>query len=66
MTFNQASPRDLGFKIAVMCECGVSYISSGPMIENAFEINRRLVVVMRLLGIGINELYFLRFNGFSK
>lgn len=54
VTFNQASPRGLGFKVAVMCECGVSYINSGPMIENAFEINRRLVAVMRLLGIGIN------------
>jgi len=54
VTFNQASPRGLGFKIAVMCECGVSYINSGPMIGNAFEINRRIVSVMRLLGIGIN------------
>ena len=54
MTFNRASPRSLGFKIAVMCECGVSYINSGPMIDHAFDINRRIVFVMRLLGIGIN------------
>ncbi|CAD6227261.1 GSCOCG00011964001-RA-CDS [Cotesia congregata] len=54
ITFNQASPRGLGFKIAVICECGNSYINSGPMIDNAFEINRRLVAVMRLLGVGIN------------
>lgn len=54
VTFNQASPRGLGFKIAVTCDCGTSYINSGPLIGNAFEINRRIVCVMRLLGIGIN------------
>ena len=30
--FNEASPQGLGFKIAVICECGVSYVNSGPMI----------------------------------
>ncbi|XP_074113794.1 uncharacterized protein LOC141536903 [Cotesia typhae] len=54
VTFNQASSRGLGFKIAIICECGNSYINSGPMINNAFEINKRIVAVMRLLGIGIN------------
>jgi len=52
--FNQTSSRGLGFKIAVSCECGVSYVNSGPMISNAYEINRRIVFVMRLLGVGIN------------
>lgn len=56
VTFNQTNPRGLGFKIAVLCECGVSYINSGPMIGNAFEVNRRIVSVTRLLGIGINGL----------
>ena len=54
--FNEASSRGLGFKIAVSCKCGVSYVNSGPMIGNAYEINRRIVFVMRLLGIGINGL----------
>ena len=36
--FNGASLRGLGFKIAVSCECGVSYVNSGPMIGNS---NRR-------------------------
>ena len=54
--FNVASSRGLGFKIAVSCACGVSCVNSGPMIDNAYEINRRIVFVMRLLGVGINEL----------
>lgn len=54
--FNDTSQRGLGFKIAATCECGVSYINSGPMIGNAYEINRRIVFVMRLLGVGIHGL----------
>lgn len=50
--FNEVSSRGLGFKIAVTCECGTTFINSCPMIHNAFEINRRIVTVMRLLGIG--------------
>ncbi|KAI4487118.1 hypothetical protein M0802_012032 [Mischocyttarus mexicanus] len=37
ITFNQASPRGLGFKIAVICECGNSYINSGPEVEKALK-----------------------------
>lgn len=36
------------YYIDMMCECGVLYSHSEPMIENAFEINRRLMAVMRL------------------
>lgn len=28
-------------------------INSGPFINNAYEINRRIVLVLRLLGVGI-------------
>ncbi|EZA59663.1 hypothetical protein X777_16734 [Ooceraea biroi] len=51
ITFKEASSRGLGFKIAVTCECGTAYINSCPLINNAYEINRRIVMVMRLLGI---------------
>ena len=54
--FNEASSRGLGFKIDVSCECGVSYVNSGSMVDNAYEINRRIVFVMRLLGVGMNGL----------
>ncbi|XP_076545772.1 uncharacterized protein LOC143305567 [Osmia lignaria lignaria] len=51
--FFRTAPRGLGSKIAVQCSCdGVQYINSSPFINKAFEINRRIVVVMRLLGVG--------------
>lgn len=54
--FNQTSPRGLGFKIAVECECSVLYVNSSSLVKNAFEINRRIVFVMRLLGIDMEGL----------
>lgn len=56
-TFRETGSRGLGFKIAVTCACGTVLINSGPFVNNSFEINRRIVFVMRLLGVtrkGIN------------
>ncbi|CAK9829653.1 hypothetical protein ANTRET_LOCUS6952 [Anthophora retusa] len=56
-TFGETGSRGLGFKIAVTCACGTVLINSGPFVNNSFEINRRIVFVMRLLGVarkGIN------------
>ena len=56
-TFGETGSRGLGFKIAVTCACGTVVINSGPFINNSFEINRRIVFVMHLLGVarkGIN------------
>lgn len=54
--FEESSCRGLGFKIAVVCEkCPPKYINASPLINNhAYDINRRIVFAMRLLGIGIN------------
>lgn len=54
--FTEASKQGLGFKIVVTCdECPPVYINSCPKIENkAFEVNKRLIFAMRLLGVGIN------------
>ena len=57
MKFGQSGERGLGFKISVQCRCGTFLIPSGPFIHNAYEINRRVVLAMRILGIareGIN------------
>ena len=49
--------RGLGFKIVILCgKCGQIYISSSPFIEKAYEINRRIVLAMRLLGVGLNRI----------
>jgi len=53
MKFEESGNRGLGFKIAVRCLCGIRFIQSGPLIRNGYEINKRIVFVMRLLGIGM-------------
>ena len=49
--FQTSSERGLGFKVVVMCE--PEYIVSSPFIGHTFEINRRFVYVMRVLGLGL-------------
>lgn len=54
--FDETSKRGLGFKLAVICEtCAPTYIDSSPLINNhAYDINRRIILAMRLLGIGLH------------
>lgn len=54
--FTESSKQGLGFKLVVSCEdCAPSYIDSSPKInDKAYEVNRRMILAMRLLGIGIN------------
>jgi len=57
ISFMESGQKGLGFKIVVMCRCGNTEINSGPFINTGYEINRRIVLVMRLLGVareGIN------------
>lgn len=52
--FNVKGEQGLGFKISVECECGKAEVDSCPKIASkSFEINRRLVFAMRLLGVGL-------------
>lgn len=52
--FKVKGEQGLGFKLCVVCDCGPTEIESSPKISNqSFEINRRIVFVMRLLGIGL-------------
>lgn len=52
--FETAQTRGLGFKIAVLCKnCAPQYVPSSPFIGHSYEINRRFIFVMRLLGIGL-------------
>lgn len=53
VSFTQSQNRGVGFKILLSCRCGRKDIPSSPFINNAYEINRRLVFVMRLLGISL-------------
>ncbi|CAB3225803.1 unnamed protein product [Arctia plantaginis] len=52
--FRERSPRGLGFKIVIACpKCPDVDIPSSKFIRNAYEINRRIVLAMRLIGIGL-------------
>lgn len=51
MKFAKSGNRSLGFKI-VLCSCDRKDINSGPLIHTGYEVNRRIVFIMRLLGIG--------------
>ncbi|KYQ53904.1 hypothetical protein ALC60_07197 [Trachymyrmex zeteki] len=53
VTFSESSIRGLGFKLVVNCDkCDPRYKNSCPLIKNAYEVNRRIVFAMRLVGVG--------------
>lgn len=56
VTFTKTAIRGLGFKINIACDCGNRGINSSKLIKTGYEINRRIVFVMRLLGVGRNSL----------
>ena len=52
--FGRKGEQGLGFQLSITCECGAKFINSSPKISGkSFEINRRMIFVMRLLGIGV-------------
>ena len=65
ITFRERSPRGVGFKIVIACpNCSDVEIPSSTSIRSAYEINRRIVLAMRLLGVGLNGL--MKFCGFME
>lgn len=69
--FEETPNRGLGLNLVVLCKCGRRDIRSRHLISNGYEINRRMVFVMRLLGIcrdGTNLFCGLMdmFSGLSK
>lgn len=54
--FTETSKRGLGFKIVMTCnDCGEFTINNCPLInEHSYEINIRMTLAMRILGIGLN------------
>ncbi|CAH2107864.1 unnamed protein product [Euphydryas editha] len=54
VSFTKYGQRGLGFKVCITCKCGKRYINSCHMISTGYEINRRLVYIMRLIGVGLS------------
>ena len=52
LKFEEAENRGLCSKLVLLCRCGRRDINSGPFINTGQEVNRRIVFIMRLLGIG--------------
>lgn len=53
VSFEKSQNFGLGFVLHVICDCADNKINSCPKIENrAFEVNRRMVLAMRLIGVG--------------
>ena len=51
--FSRRAEKGLGFQLVVQCQCDDEvHIPSSPLVGRTYEINRRFVFVMRLLGIG--------------
>lgn len=64
IAFHERSPRGLGFKIAIACpNCPDVIIKNCKFINNAYEINRRIVLAMRVSG-GLNGI--LKFCAFME
>lgn len=53
--FTETSNRGLGFKLKISClNCEPIYAHSSPLTENkTYDINRRIVLAFRMLGIGL-------------
>lgn len=52
--FYKTNMKTVGYELEVSCGCVKStLISTSPKIRSGYEINRRLVYVMRLLGVGM-------------
>lgn len=46
----------VGFNLMVTCKCSETFIPSCPRVVKTYEINKRLIMVLRLLGVGFNGL----------
>lgn len=52
--FKVKGEQGLGFKLLIECDCDSKEIDFCPKINNkTFEINRRIIFVMRVLGVGL-------------
>ncbi|XP_014483532.1 PREDICTED: uncharacterized protein LOC106749019 [Dinoponera quadriceps] len=56
--FTETGNRGLGFKIVITCkECDKVFVPSCSFIDKAYEINRRIILAMRLIGVGLHGIH---------
>lgn len=55
VTFSESGKHGLGFKLVISChKFDKIYIPSSPFVEKGYEINRRIILAMRLVCVGLN------------
>jgi len=55
--FFKRAEKGLGFQLVVQCRCESDvHIPSSPQINTSYEINRRFVFAMRLIGVGFQAM----------
>lgn len=55
VTFTESGKRGLGFKIVISCaNCDKKEVPNCPFVDKSYEINRRIILAMRMLGVGLN------------
>lgn len=65
--FSRTCQKGLGFQLVVTCPCSTRTIDSCKRVGSNYEINNKIVFVMRLIGVGINGLnLFCAFMDFTK
>lgn len=53
MSFEKDNPKGLSLQQVVICGCGKKYIDSCKRVEKDYEVNKKIVFVMRLLRVGV-------------
>lgn len=58
VTFERKNEKGIGFQVCMKCKkCSSEVlVNSSPLITQSYEINRRFVLIMRLLGVGLGGL----------
>lgn len=57
VTFSHTCDRGLGFNLIIKCKCNDQQrVSSSPLVNGAYKINRRLMFVMQILELGLRSI----------
>lgn len=54
--FDRTSGAGISFKLIVTCNCDTQYCNSSPCVNKTYEVNRRFMFAMRMLGVGLQSL----------
>ena len=56
INFTRKHDPGIAFKLVITCDCQTREVHSSPYVSHCYEVNRRFIFVMRVLGLGYNIL----------